>query len=63
MAASLAIEEERGSCARSTHPHTGYYAGHFGDEAAGARCRSAPTRPHRPPIEQSSPPTPRRQSS
>jgi hypothetical protein len=29
MAASLVIEEERGTCVRSVHPHNGYYAGDF----------------------------------
>jgi hypothetical protein len=29
MAASIAIEEERGTYTRSLHPHNGYYAGDF----------------------------------
>jgi hypothetical protein len=29
MAASLTVEEERGTFVRSPHPHNGYYAGDF----------------------------------
>ena len=29
MAASILIEEERGTVTRSSHPHNGYYAGDF----------------------------------
>jgi hypothetical protein len=29
MAASITIEEERGTYLRSPHPHNGYYAGDF----------------------------------
>jgi hypothetical protein len=29
MAASIIIEEERGTCSGSLHPHNGYYAGDF----------------------------------
>jgi hypothetical protein len=29
MAASILIEEERGTYTRSPHPHNGYYAGDF----------------------------------
>ncbi|MGZ5416229.1 MAG: hypothetical protein ACXWDI_03540 [Nocardioides sp.] len=29
MAASITIEEERGTFVRSPHPHNGYYAGDF----------------------------------
>ena len=29
MAASIVIEEERGTITRSSHPHNGYYAGDF----------------------------------
>jgi hypothetical protein len=29
MAASIVIEEERGTFTRSAHPHNGYYAGEF----------------------------------
>jgi hypothetical protein len=29
MAASIIIEEERGTHVRSPHPHNGYYAGDF----------------------------------
>ena len=29
MAASITVEEERGTYRRSTHPHNGYYAGDF----------------------------------
>jgi hypothetical protein len=29
MAASIVIEEERGTYSRSPHPHNGYYAGDF----------------------------------
>lgn len=30
MAASITVEEERGTYSRSPHPHNGYYAGDFG---------------------------------
>ena len=30
MAASIVIEEERGTHTRTPHPHNGYYAGDFG---------------------------------
>jgi hypothetical protein len=63
MAASLAIEEERGTHARSPHPHPGYYAGGFGRPGTGARCRSAPSRPNRPLLEQGSREVARRQPS
>lgn len=29
MAASITVEEERGTSARSVHPHNGYWAGDF----------------------------------
>ncbi len=29
MAASILIEEERGTFSRCSHPHNGYYAGDF----------------------------------
>mgnify|MGYP006176262083 CR=1 FL=1 len=29
MAASIPVEEERGTCSRSLHPHNGYWAGDF----------------------------------
>lgn len=29
MAASITVEEERGTYRRSMHPHNGYYAGDF----------------------------------
>jgi hypothetical protein len=35
MAASIAVEEERGTLTRSPyHPHNGYYAGDFGSYPA-----------------------------
>jgi hypothetical protein len=33
MATALVIEEERGTCRESVHPHNGYYAGDFGPRA------------------------------
>jgi hypothetical protein len=33
MAASILIEEERGTYTRSPHPHNGYYAGDFSSVA------------------------------
>lgn len=37
MAASLTIEEERGTLVRTPHPHNGYYAGDFSVYADSAR--------------------------
>jgi hypothetical protein len=36
MAASIIIEEERGTFVRSPHPHNGYYAGDFSRLELGA---------------------------
>ena len=45
MAASITIEEERGTYVRSPHhPHNGYYAGDFSRLDLGAPFRAA-TRP------------------
>lgn len=48
MAASITVEEERGTSTRSVHPHNGYWAGDFSRYPAG---RPVPppqfaTRPH-----------------
>lgn len=40
MAASLVIEEERGTVTRSRHPHNGYYAGSFRAVGAPESLRS-----------------------
>jgi hypothetical protein len=50
MAASLMIEEERGTRVRSMHPHNGYYAGDF----SGQSRRLQPTPLTSTPKEQSS---------
>ena len=43
MAASLMIEEERGTCVRTPHPHNGYYAGDFSQYADGDDVRRPAT--------------------
>jgi hypothetical protein len=46
MATSLIAEEESGVSRGSWHPHNGYYAGDFGQEAAiTPRCTDLVNRP------------------
>jgi hypothetical protein len=49
MAASIAIEEELGTCTGFAHPHNGYYAGDFSraDATTGAQVLSILVRPQR----------------
>jgi hypothetical protein len=49
MAASIAVEEERGLFVRHMHPHNGYYAGHFpGPRYVGPAAWQAPIAPFDP---------------
>lgn len=45
MAASIVIEEERGTYTRSPHPHNGYYAGDFGRTSSTPSSRTFAPRP------------------
>ena len=45
MAASLVIEEERGTFVRSVHPHNGYYAGDFGGPSPRLQATSPTSTP------------------